>query len=43
MLKSNFQGDGISGKDVFVGNVDSGATGTIDGMLMGESEVPAGK
>ena len=41
-VKIKFSGDGISGKDVFVGNVDSGATGTIDGMLMGESEVPAG-
>lgn len=41
-VKVKFTGDGISAKDVFVGNVDSGATGTIDGMIMGESEVPAG-
>lgn len=41
-VKVKFTGDGISAKDVFVGNVDSGATGTIDGMLMGESEIPAG-
>lgn len=41
-VKVKFSGDGISGKDVFVGNIDSGATGTIDGMLTGESEVPAG-
>ena len=41
-VKVKFSGDGISGKDVFVGNIDSGATGTIDGMVTGESEVPAG-
>lgn len=41
-VKVKFSGDGISGKDVFVGNVESGATGTIDGMLTGESEIPAG-
>lgn len=41
-VKVKFTGDGISAKDVFVGNVDSGATGTIDGMIKGESEVPAG-
>lgn len=41
-VKAKFLGDGISGKDVFVGNLDSGATGTIDGMLTGESEVSLG-
>lgn len=41
-VKAKFLGDGISGKDVFVGNLDSGATGTIDGMLTGESEVSPG-
>ncbi len=41
-VKVKFAGDGISAKDVFVGNVESGATGTIDGMLTGESEIPAG-
>ena len=41
-VKVKFSGDGISAKDVFVGNVDSGATGMIDGMLLGESEMPAG-
>lgn len=41
-VKVKFSGDGISGKDVFVGNVEPGATGTIDGMLTGESEIPAG-
>lgn len=41
-VKVKFSGDGISGKDVFVGNLDSGATGTIDGMLTGESEIMPG-
>ncbi len=41
-VKVKFTGDGISGKDVFVGNLDSGATGTIDGMLTGESEIMPG-
>lgn len=41
-VKAKFTGDGISGKDVFVGNLDSGATGTIDGMLTGESEIMPG-
>lgn len=41
-VKVKFTGDGISAKDVFVGNVESGATGIIDGMIMGESEVIAG-
>lgn len=36
-VKAKFMGDGISAKDVFVGNLDSGATGTIDAMLTGES------
>lgn len=37
-VKVKFDGEGISGKEIFVGNVDSGATGTIDAMLTGESE-----
>lgn len=41
-VKAKFSGNGISGKDVFVGNLESGATGTIDGMLTGEKSVPAG-
>lgn len=41
-VKVTFSGDGISAKDVFVGNVESGATGTVDGMITGESEIPAG-
>ncbi len=41
-VKVKFVGDGISGNDVFVGNLDSGATGTIDGMLTGESEIMPG-
>lgn len=41
-VKVKFVGDGISGNDVFVGNLDSGATGTIDGMLAGEAEIMPG-
>lgn len=41
-VKVKFLGDGISAKEVFVGNLDSGATGTIDGMLTGESEIMPG-
>lgn len=41
-VKVKFMGDGISANDVFVGNLDSGATGTIDGMLTGESEIMPG-
>ncbi len=41
-VKVQFMGDGITSKDVFVGNVESGATGTIDGMLTGESEMAPG-
>lgn len=41
-VKAKFMGDGISAKEVFVGNLDSGATGTIDGMLTGESEIMPG-
>lgn len=38
-VKVSFQGDGIEGSDIFVGNVDSGATGTIDGILSAVSEM----
>ena len=41
-VKASFVGDGIKAKDVFVGNLESGATGMIDGMLTAESELPAG-
>ncbi len=37
-VKAKFEGEGISGQDVFVGNVESGATGTIDGMINGDTE-----
>lgn len=42
-VKAKFIGDGISAKDVFVGNLDSGATGTIDAMITGESEISGAK
>lgn len=38
-VKAKFQGDGIDGKDVFVGNVDSGATGSIDGIVTATQEM----
>ncbi|RHR24396.1 hypothetical protein DWX43_19560 [Clostridium sp. AF19-22AC] len=38
-VKAKFQGDGIEGKDVFVGNVDSGATGSIDGIVTATQEM----
>lgn len=37
-VKAKFQGQGIEGKEVFVGNVDSGATGTIDGIITAGKE-----
>ena len=40
-VKAKFQGDGIEGKDVFVGNVDSGATGSIDGIVTATKEMTA--
>ncbi len=42
-VKAKFMGDGISARDVFVGNLDSGATGSIDAMLTGESEISGTK
>lgn len=38
-VKAKFVGEGIEGKDVFVGNVDSGATGTIDGIVTAMQEM----
>ncbi|TCS76207.1 hypothetical protein EDD59_12530 [Muricomes intestini] len=37
-VKVKFQGKGIDAKEVFIGNVDSGATGTIDGIVTGTKE-----
>nr|WP_288858813.1 hypothetical protein [uncultured Faecalicatena sp.] len=42
-VKAKFQGDGIEGKDVFVGNVDSGATGSIDGIVTATKEMMSGE
>lgn len=42
-VKAKFQGEGIEGKDVFVGNVDSGATGSIDGIVTGVKEMMSGE
>ncbi len=37
-VKAKFEGEGIKSKEVFVGNVESGATASIDGMITGEEE-----
>ena len=38
-VKVKFEGEGISSQEIFVGNVESGAVGNIDGMVNGESEM----
>lgn len=37
-VKVKFQGEGIDSKEVFLGNVDSGATGSIDGIVTATQE-----
>lgn len=37
-VKARFEGDGIKGKEIFIGNVEPGATASIDGMVTGETE-----
>ncbi|MCU6746241.1 hypothetical protein OCV51_00970 [Faecalicatena acetigenes] len=37
-VKAKFQGDGIEGEEIFIGNLESGATGTIDGIITGTSQ-----
>ncbi|MDD3142033.1 MAG: hypothetical protein PHX08_24145, partial [Lachnospiraceae bacterium] len=37
-VKAKFQGEGIKSQDVYVGNVESGATASIDAMVTGEKE-----
>ncbi len=37
-VKVKFEGEGIEAKEVFVGNVDSGATGSIDGIVTAMQE-----
>ena len=37
-VKAKFEGEGLKSKEIFVGNVESGATASIDGMITGESE-----
>lgn len=37
-VKATFEGKGIKKEEVFVGNVESGASASIDGMLKGEKE-----
>ncbi|MDD2981096.1 MAG: hypothetical protein PHN80_14160 [Hespellia sp.] len=38
-VKVKFTGDGIDESEVFVGNVDSGGTGAIDGMITASKEM----
>lgn len=38
-VKARFEGEGIQAQEIFVGNVESGAIGNIDGMISGESEM----
>lgn len=38
-VKVRFEGEGIGSQEIFVGNVESGAVGNIDGMINGESEM----
>ena len=40
-MKARFEGNGIKTEEIFVGNVESGATASIDGMLLAE-EATAG-
>lgn len=37
-VKAKFEGEGIKSKEIFVGNVEPGATASIDGMITGEAE-----
>ncbi|XCP86342.1 hypothetical protein ABXS75_05945 [Roseburia hominis] len=37
-VKAKFEGQGIKAEEVFLGNIESGATASIDGMLLGEEE-----
>ena len=34
--KARFEGNGIKKQEIFIGNVEAGATGSIDAMLEGE-------
>ena len=34
--KARFEGNGIKKQEIFIGNVEAGATGSIDAMLQGE-------
>lgn len=39
-VKVSFEGNGIKKEELFLGNVDPGATASIDAMLEGEKETP---
>lgn len=38
-VKATFEGEGISAKEVFIGNIEPGATASIDGMVTAEKEI----
>ena len=36
-VKARFEGNGIKSQEIFIGNIEAGATGSIDAMLEGEA------
>ena len=38
-VKAKFEGEGLTGKEVFVGNIEPGATGSIDGIVTANQEM----
>ena len=36
--KARFEGNGIKKQEIFIGNVEAGATGSIDAMLKAKSD-----
>lgn len=38
-VKVRFEGEGLTGKELFIGNIESGATGSIDGIVTANQEM----
>lgn len=38
-VKARFEGEGLTGKELFIGNIESGATGSIDGIVTANQEM----
>lgn len=38
-VKAKFEGEGLTGKEIFVGNIEPGATGSIDGIVTANQEM----